>query len=45
MREDAAVTANDNTRPLEAEVRRDFSSSLSYGDYLRWTSSWAPSTP
>jgi tryptophan 2,3-dioxygenase len=35
MREDAAVTANDNTRPLEAGVRRDLSSSMSYGDYLR----------
>src|SRR3954469_25064925 len=35
MREDAPVTANDNTRPLEAGVRRDLSSTLSYGDYLR----------
>ena len=35
MREDAAVTANDdNTRPLESGVRRDFSRSLSYGEYL-----------
>ena len=35
MREDAAVTANDdNTRPLESGVRRDFSSSMSYGEYL-----------
>ena len=29
------MTANDdNTRPLESGVRRDFSSSLSYGEYL-----------
>jgi tryptophan 2,3-dioxygenase len=35
VREDATVTADDtNTRPLEPGVRRDFSSSLSYGAYL-----------
>ena len=28
------MTANDNARPIEAEVRRDLSSTLSYGDYL-----------
>ena len=41
------MTANDdNTRPLEAGVRRDFSRSLSYGDYLRaGPAAAAPSTP
>ena len=41
------MTANDdNTRPLESGVRRDFSRSLSYGEYLRaGPGSSAPSTP
>ena len=32
--DDSTRTRDDNTRALEPEVRRDLSSSLSYGDYL-----------